>query len=219
MKAANWAPVGERPLDAAAAALLLPLVVSFRVQCRVIGRDRAYEAMSQRGARWPGVYGQRLRRELLRRIGTRMGHDVNIGFGTVFRRPPITLGDHVAIGQYSVVVSAHIGNHVMMGDRAAIYDGSGQHRIDRLDVPVWDQPGTVRPLRIGDDCMIGSGATILADIGDHCVVGAGSVVTKPVPDYAVVAGAPARKIADRRERAGAAPPGREDRPAGAGGAG
>ena len=49
---------------------------------------------------------------------------------------------------------------------------------------------------IGDNCIVGIGAIILAGlkIGDNVVVGAGSVVTKDVPSNVTVAGNPARII-------------------------
>ena len=49
---------------------------------------------------------------------------------------------------------------------------------------------------IGDDCVIGIGAIILAGvkIGNNVVVGAGSVVTKDVPSNVIIAGNPARII-------------------------
>jgi virginiamycin A acetyltransferase len=189
----------KRVVDAVTWALLAPLVMAYHVQRIVLGRERAYGAASQRAARWPGVYGQRMRKGLLRRIGTSIGVGVDIGFGTVFRRPPNTIGDHVAIGHYSLITTATIGDYTLIGDRVAVYDGRRQHGIERLDVPMMLQEGERRSIVIGRDCLIGSSAVILADVGSHAVVGAGSVVTEPVPEYAIVAGVPARQLADRRD--------------------
>lgn len=52
-----------------------------------------------------------------------------------------------------------------------------------------------RPIMIGANVWIGSGAIILpgVTIGDDAVVGAGSVVTRDVPAGATVAGNPARR--------------------------
>jgi acetyltransferase-like isoleucine patch superfamily enzyme len=49
---------------------------------------------------------------------------------------------------------------------------------------------------IGDNCILGIGAIILAGvrIGDNVVVGAGSVVTRDVPSNVIIAGNPARVI-------------------------
>lgn len=53
-----------------------------------------------------------------------------------------------------------------------------------------------KPVLIGENSMIGMGASILpgVEIGQHCVVGTNSVVTRSIPDYCVVAGVPARII-------------------------
>lgn len=49
---------------------------------------------------------------------------------------------------------------------------------------------------IGDDCYIGTGASILGPvtIGDNVTIAAGAVVNKDVPDNVVVAGVPAQII-------------------------
>jgi acetyltransferase-like isoleucine patch superfamily enzyme len=73
-------------------------------------------------------------------------------------------------------------------------NGGSQHGIERLDVPIREQPGTWVRVTIGRDSWIGDRAIVLADVGKHCVVGAGSVVTKPLPDYAIAVGSPARVI-------------------------
>ncbi|MBR6124364.1 serine acetyltransferase [Candidatus Saccharibacteria bacterium] len=59
------------------------------------------------------------------------------------------------------------------------------------------RPGLVPPvIRIGDDCYIGSGVTIVGPvtIGNNVTIGAGAVVVKDVPDNAVVAGNPAKIV-------------------------
>ena len=49
---------------------------------------------------------------------------------------------------------------------------------------------------IGDNCYIGTGATILGPvtIGDNVTIAAGAVVNKDVPDNAVVAGVPGKVV-------------------------
>lgn len=59
------------------------------------------------------------------------------------------------------------------------------------------RPGIKPPcIFIGDNCYIGTGATILGPIhiGNNVVIGAGAVVTKDIPDDCVVAGNPATII-------------------------
>ena len=78
-------------------------------------------------------------------------------------------------------------------------NGSQQHGIERLDIPIREQPGVFLPVRIGRDSWIGERAIIAANVGQHCIIGAGSVVTKPIPDFAIAVGVPARVIRYRKE--------------------
>ncbi|TXT17327.1 MAG: O-acetyltransferase, partial [Planctomycetota bacterium] len=80
----------------------------------------------------------------------------------------------------------------------SVMNGSQQHGIGRLDVPIREQPGVFVPVRIGRDSWIGERAIIAADVGQHCVIGAGSVVTKPIPDFAVAVGVPAKVLRFRK---------------------
>ncbi len=58
------------------------------------------------------------------------------------------------------------------------------------------KPGIEATITVGENCNIGTGATILGPltIGNNVTIGAGSVVNKDIPDNAVVAGVPARII-------------------------
>ena len=56
------------------------------------------------------------------------------------------------------------------------------------------KPGVQGSAIFGDNCYIGTGATILAPIkiGNNVTIGAGAVVTRDVMDNQIVVGVPAR---------------------------
>ena len=110
------------------------------------------------------------------------------------------------------------GHHVHFGDR--IYANSGFTCVD--DTHIYVGSGTMfgpnvtlataahpleadlrargyqynLPIRIGENCWFGAGATVLpgVTIGDNVVVGAGSVVTKDLPSDVVAVGVPCRVV-------------------------
>jgi len=172
----------------------------FALAVLVLGRDRAAAGLSQRVARAPGVFGDYLRRAVLGYGLARVGRDAVISFGTIFSKASAEVGDRVYLGAYGVFGDVRIGDDTLIGDHVCIPSGAAQHGIERLDVPIREQAGEYRAVRIGCDCWIGSGAIVLADVGDHAVVAAASVVTHPVEPYKIVAGNPAREVGDRRDR-------------------
>ncbi len=188
----------KRLLDGLARLLVEPHARTHALRRRLLGPERAYLELSERAALWPGVRGERMRAALHRRLGTPVGEHAVLRFGCVLERPPLSIGRMTMLGHHTHVQHAAIGANCLVSDHVLVMDGRRQHHFGRLDVPVNEQGGTVAQVRIGDDCYIGGGATILADVGDHCVVGAGSVVLDPVPAYTIVAGNPARPIGDRR---------------------
>lgn len=78
-----------------------------------------------------------------------------------------------------------MGEHVFIGENVIIRD-SDEHYIDS------SKPKS-KPIKIGDNVWIGTGAMILkgVTIGNGAVIAAGSVVTKDVEEYTLVAGVPA----------------------------
>lgn len=100
---------------------------------------------------------------------------------------------------------------VLRGDINAIEIGEGTNIQDLTMIHLADDHGVkigryttighraiIHACEIGDECLIGMGATILdgAKIGDHCIVGANSLVTQGfvAPAGSMVFGSPAKVI-------------------------
>lgn len=88
--------------------------------------------------------------------------------------------------------SIRIGTRSAFGQACQFVDG--KHRFRDLTKPALDQGYDLRPITVGDDVLVLSKCTILADLGDRTIVGANSVVTKDTPAYSVTLGAPARAV-------------------------
>ena len=95
----------------------------------------------------------------------------------------------------------HLEADVLIGAGVHIPSGGATHGIADLTVPIREQPGERRMVRIGRGSWIGSAAIVLADVGRDTVVGAGSVVIKPLPDRVIAAGVPAKVVRSREDSA------------------
>jgi acetyltransferase-like isoleucine patch superfamily enzyme len=112
----------------------------------------------------------------------------------------IRVGDRSAIGAASFLGGQGgitIGSDVIMGPGVRIF--SENHNSAAADRPIRTQGVDRRGVRIGDDCWIGGGVTILdgVTIGRGCVVAAGAVVSRDLPDDVLAAGVPARVVRPR----------------------
>ncbi|OLP61469.1 gamma carbonic anhydrase family protein [Xaviernesmea oryzae] len=111
-----------------------------------------------------------------------LGDEVGVWFGAVLRgdNEPIVVGDRSNI-QEGAVVHVDAGFPVTIGSGCTI----GHRAI-------------VHGCTIGDNCLIGMGATILngAVLGRNCLVGANALVTegKTFEDNSLIVGSPARAI-------------------------
>lgn len=177
--------------------MVLPAVVSFLFAARLLGRQRAFPGWSQAYSLLPGLVGVYLRRGFYWWVLPRVGRDSWIGFGTVFSHPSTEMGERVYVGVGCMLGDVTLEDDVLLGSHVSIINGNRQHGIDRLDIPVREQPGEFPRITIGRDTWIGDRSIVMANVGRYAVVGAGSVVTKPVPDYAIVVGNPARTIGNR----------------------
>lgn len=146
----------------------------------------------------PFAIGIIVRYEFYKRTLRACGHNVFILFGTVFYYPEVSIGDNVVIGMYSTIHHCDFGNDVMVAEACHFLSGSAYHGFSRTDIPMTQQQGKMKRIRVGDDVWIGTNATIMDDVGKGSIVGAGSVVTKKVEPYSIVAGNPAKVLEKRR---------------------
>jgi len=100
----------------------------------------------------------------------------------------------VCVNDFSIITSwgkVEIGSNTLIAPFCHIQDKD--HGFKKNDL-IRNQEGEIRPIFIGQDVWLGSGAIVLKGvrINEGAVVGAGSVVTSDIPAYAVAAGNPAR---------------------------
>ena len=117
----------------------------------------------------------------------------------VYDEPKLIIGNKNHIG-YQVAISVgqrvEIGNHVLVASGCFIADNDG-HPFDylkRRGEPVSKEQ--IQPVKIEDDCWIGSDSMILkgVTIGQGSIVGTNSVVTRSVPPFCIAAGMPAKVL-------------------------
>jgi acetyltransferase-like isoleucine patch superfamily enzyme len=169
----------------------------YRWEARFMAADRAFELASERVAGISGLRGLFVRRAYYRRILERCGADCTFCFGVVLTKADVGFGRNVSLGIRTLVSSAQFGDNVVVGPHVCFLSGRRQHGTARRDIPMTDQRGEVRTIRIGSDCWFGAGAIVTDDVGDGAIVAAGAVVIEPVPPYAIVAGNPAKVIGMR----------------------
>jgi carbonic anhydrase/acetyltransferase-like protein (isoleucine patch superfamily) len=111
----------------------------------------------------------------------------------------VTLGAHSSVW-YGCVLRGDI-NSIEIGEGTNIQDLAMVHLADDHGVKIGryctiGHSAIIHACEIGDECLIGMGATILdgAKIGDHCIVGANSLVTQRfvAPPGSMILGSPAK---------------------------
>lgn len=184
-------------------AMVLPLVLCFRVNAALVGRNRALESSSQLLSLFPGITGQYLRRAFLQCVLARCHHSALVEFGTLFSQVGALLDENVYVGPRCQLGLVHLERDVLLAAGVQIPSGGKQHYFDDPTKPIREQGGERQMVTIGAGAWIGTGAIILADVGKGTIVAAGAVVTKPLPDNVIAGGVPARVIRPRFE----SPPG------------
>jgi len=124
-----------------------------------------------------------------------------------FVAPDATVIGDVTLGAlssvwYGCVLRGDI-NSIFIGDGSNVQDGTVVHLADDDPVRVGSYTtighrAIIHACDIGDECLIGMGATVLdgARIGDRCIVGASALVTQRfvAPPGSMILGVPARVV-------------------------
>ncbi len=113
----------------------------------------------------------------------------------------VTLGANSSVW-YGCVLRGDI-NSIEVGEGSNVQDLTMVHLADNFGVKIGryttvGHSAIVHACEIGDECLIGMGATILdgAKIGDHCIVGANALVTQKfeAPAGSMILGSPAKIV-------------------------
>ena len=143
---------------------------------------------------------------LIRQLDSFLRRQPVIGEGVYIARSAVvvgdvTLGDHSSVW-YNATLRGDI-NRIVVGHHSNIQDNAVLHLADDYPCIVgnWVTVGhsaVVHACEIGDECLIGIGATVLdgAVIGMQCLVGAGAVITpgRTFPPGSMVIGTPAKAV-------------------------
>jgi carbonic anhydrase/acetyltransferase-like protein (isoleucine patch superfamily) len=118
----------------------------------------------------------------------------------------VTLGPLSSIW-YGAVLRGDI-HSIEIGEGSNVQDLAVVHLADDYGVKVGNyttigHSAIIHACTIGDECLIGMGATILdgAVIGDHCIVGANALVTQRfvAPAGSMILGSPAKIVRSLKE--------------------
>ena len=180
-----------------ATVVVAPALVSFRLRASLMDENRALVGSTQALSLLPGLTGQYLRRAFLARV-LRGGCAASavVEFGTLFSQVDACIEENVYIGPRCHLGHVHLERNVLLAAGVHVPSGPHTHGTE-LGVPIHDQQGQLRAVRIGAGSWIGSAAVVLADVGHDTIVGAGAVVTRPLPPRVVAAGVPARVVRAR----------------------
>ena len=127
-----------------------------------------------------------------------LGRDVYIAKGAAVLGD-VTIGDHSSVW-YNAVMRGDI-NRIVVGHHTNIQDNAMIHVEDELPCLIGNYVtighlAIVHACTVGDEVLIGMGATILdgANIGEHSLIGANSLVTQRthIPPGSLVLGSPAK---------------------------
>jgi maltose O-acetyltransferase len=142
-----------------------------------------------------GGISRRLRRELLKLLGSHFGHGTFIQGGGYIYGSGLTTGSQCFINRncyFDLSGPITLGNNIAIGHGVTFI--TTEHQIG--DATRRAGPAIGREITIEDGAWVGANVTILPSITIHegSVIAAGAVVTKDVPPHVIVAGTPARVI-------------------------
>ena len=149
--------------------------------------------------------------DIKERLARHLGRKPDVA-KAAFVAPNATVIGNVTLGPlssiwYGAVLRGDI-HSIEIGEGSNVQDLAVVHLADDYGVKIGNyttigHSAIIHACTIGDECLIGMGATILdgAVIGDHCIVGANALVTQRfvAPAGSMILGSPAKIVRSLKE--------------------
>lgn len=177
--------------------MVLPAGLLSLIFKKVLGTELIFEFFAQSYSLVPGILGIPIRGCFYKQTLDKCSMNLETLFGCRITKMGCRIGNRVAIGAYTSIGLAEVGDYAVISSYVSALSGAKQHDFSKTDKSVLDGPEYFSKLKIGSRIFIGEKSLIMADIGDDCVIGAGSVVVKEIPAGKIAVGNPAKVIKDR----------------------
>ena len=176
--------------------LVLPLVIPCKLEELIFSKNTelVFHICSHIIALLPGLPGAFLRRAFYSLTLDECSSHCHIGFGSIFSHRSTIVEEHVYIGSYSIIGSAYLGEHCLIGSRVSILSGKALHVLGEDGMWTPYSAERLSQVKLDKNVWIGEGAIIIADIGEGSMIGAGSVITTNIKPHIIVTGNPARFV-------------------------
>ena len=176
--------------------LVLPLVALCKLEEIIFSKNTelVFQICTHIVALLPGLPGAFLRRAFYSLTLDECSSHCHIGFGSIFSHRSTIVEEHVYIGSYSIIGSAHLGEHCLIGSRVSILSGKALHVLGEDGMWTPYSAERLSQVKLERNVWVGEGAIIIADVGEGSMVGAGSVITTDIKPHIIVTGNPARFV-------------------------
>lgn len=171
-----------------------PFAIPAILDYKLLKSERMFDFSAKLLSLMPGRVGQYLRTSYYMQTLSECHYDLFIGFASFFSHITAQVGRDVKIGSFSIVGTAALHDHVVIGSRVSVLSGKYQHGGGKRGRDLRNNSLHFERVAIGANTWLGEGAVVMANVGSDCIVSAGSVITKPVPDGMTAVGNPARFV-------------------------
>jgi virginiamycin A acetyltransferase len=145
----------------------------------------------------PFSFGNTIRYFFYKNTLKNVGTNVVFPYGIIFSHKDISIGNNVRFGPYNTIGLVDFGDDIIIAQYVHFLSGNKQHGYDKKDIPMINQIGTIKRIKIEKDIWIGTNSIIMNDITKGCIIASGSIVTKSFDEYSIIGGNPAKVIKKR----------------------
>lgn len=171
-----------------------PFAIPAILDYKLLKSERMFDFSAKLLSLLPGKLGQYLRTSYYMQTLSECHYDLYIGFASFFSHITACVGRDVKIGSFSIIGTAALSDHVVIGSRVSILSGKYQHGGGKRGRDLKSNSLHFERVSIGENTWLGEGSVVMSNVGRNCIVSAGSVVTKAIPDGMTAVGNPARFV-------------------------